>query len=145
MPSATIDFLDSIASPYSCDGCGLDRLAVHNRSTGFGFASFLFSHSFPQRCIQLFPHSIFAPVLEVTIDRLPSRKVVGQQSPRTAAAKHVEYGIHHFPYVHATMASSSLFWRNERSHQQPFNIAEITVVQFAGHRQSCSFQGYLVY
>src|SRR3990172_378978 len=71
---------------------GLDALAINNRRARSGLPSFTRADGFDQDGIDLVPHALIAPLPIVAIDRLPRRKVMRHQPPRTAAPENIEDG-----------------------------------------------------
>jgi hypothetical protein len=91
---ATPHFFPRIVALFRTANCTrFDGLTVDDPCAGLGIAALLDANLETQRLEQLVPDTFVSPATKVPVDGAPGREIVGQQSPRTAAAQDVEDGI----------------------------------------------------
>lgn len=130
---APLDFLIAVVPAFALDFRGLDALAVNNRRTGLGLTTGFLAHGFPQGIVHGFPDTLLAPGVEVAVDGLPGREVVGQHAPGAATPQDIENGVDHFSDVHTSATAPSLGRGNEWFQDEPLDIGQITGVCFSVH------------
>src|SRR5262249_40632016 len=113
----------------------LDRLAVDAGDAGIGVAARRPAHPPPQGGEEPIPGTILLPGLEVVVDGLPGREVIGQGPPRTALAGEVEDGIDHLAHVGFARPAAGSGRRNPRLQDGPLLVRQIRRVAFAVHTE----------
>jgi hypothetical protein len=100
-------------------------LTVENGRTWFGFPPKRNTQFSPQRSIDLFPNSLLLPSAEIPIGREPAGQIMRDHTPRTAAAQHIQNGIHDLSPLNFLRTSFWLFSWNQRFQDLPFFIRYI--------------------
>src|SRR5579862_1910079 len=93
MSLPTHDLLPSIIATRAAHLGRLHGLAIDDRCGGFGVPPRTLSNFRPECVVDLLPGPVFTPSVEVAVDRLPQREVVGQVPPLTPSPKHIEDGV----------------------------------------------------
>ena len=80
-----------------------------------------------QSIMHLLEHTVRGPTAEGLVRSRPRRKRLGQQTPRTACAKHIAAGIHQMPALVASGRAWSTGSLEQIRYQRPFGIRQVGV------------------
>ena len=133
----------AVIPTFSLHFSGFDTLAVDDRRAGFDFTACCLAHTPTQSIVYGFPDAFLAPGVEVTIDRLPRGKVVGQHAPGATTSQDIENGIDDFPHINASATTSRFGWWNERFQDEMLNIGQITGICFSVHAPIMPERGWM--
>src|SRR5205085_6965720 len=114
MAFASVDLLAAIAAALLTALGRLDRLAVNGAGAGSCGASGLGADQRAEGVEQSLPGAVAGPVLEVVVDRLPGREVMGQRPPAASLACVVEQGVDDLAQVGLARAPTPAWTREER-------------------------------
>jgi hypothetical protein len=126
MAFAPVDLLRHLGSSLFPAFGRLHAWAVNNGGAGLGLPPCLLSDRRDQGRGELLPQPAVAPPPILPIDRLPRRKVVGQQPPRLPAAHKIEDRIEDLPIRPGARAASGAVAHGQQRHNPiPLLIIQI--------------------
>ena len=122
MAFGAIDALGPIVATDAPNPSRAYGLAVDNTGARVGVASDAGAELLAKGGVHLFPRAIQAPQPEVVIGRLPSRKLVWQQPPRTATPNHVEDRVDDLAHGMQSGSTETLRRRQERLQARKLSV-----------------------
>src|SRR5690349_8503423 len=106
MPFAAVDFLARIVAPLAANFGGPHTLAVDNRGTGSPLAPFGVPEFLAELVVNRLPHAVQSPLPKQIVHCSPLWTIVGQLTPLTACAVHVQNGVNHLSSTDLARSSS---------------------------------------
>ena len=82
--------------------------------------------------MHVLPGAVPAPAPEVLVDHLPGRKVMGQQTLRTATTENIEDRVQNFALQICLRSAAWFGGGDQMLNQRPFAVTEVGWVRFAG-------------
>src|SRR4051812_47841722 len=112
--------------PY-VDGtlCGL---AVDDRRRRARFAACVLPHLNIERVVDALQRPVPVPQVKVLPDGAARRQVLRQRLPLTPRPEHIKDRVEDLTNVHRSRAAAALCRTDQRSHQRPFGLRQITLV-----------------
>jgi hypothetical protein len=111
---------------------GLDRLTVETSSTGLAALAGGHADIAPEQIMHPLPAPVLAPAPEVLVHHLPGWKIVGQQTPRTAAPEEITDRLQEFTVRLRLGPPTGFSGGHQRLKQGPLAVTESGGVWFAG-------------
>ena len=105
---------------------GFGALTVDNGNTGACLPSLVLPGCKVKCMMQTLQGTVIIPQHEIGMRRAFGRQVLGQRLPLAAGRKHIENCVQDFPNIHLAPPSATFSRRDQRRHQRPFGIAQIT-------------------
>src|SRR6516165_6306835 len=109
------------------------RPQMEKRGTGRFLASGGAAHCRPQAVVNRLPSAVKTPSPKDAINRSPLGKIVGQHSPRTAAAVDIQDRFNHTAPVDGPRRSHLARLRQQRFNQLPLLIRKIAGIMVSFH------------
>src|SRR5262249_46516573 len=136
MPLAALDLLTAVRAPLLATQGRLDRLTVESGGAGRRCPPGLDAGQGTQGVEDLLPGTVPVPPLEVVVDRLPRRQVMGQRPPGTPFAGVVKQGVDDFAQIDFAGPpgpTASLDAGQQRLDQRPLLVRQVAGIRFAFH------------
>jgi len=91
------------------------------------------AHAAAQSLVDQQPGAVGAKAIVIMSTGAPVGKVMGDRSPRTAAAQQVKDAVEHFANVDAARSPAPAFWRDERFYELPLLVGQIRWIRLPCH------------
>src|SRR5215213_3708837 len=111
--------------PFDGTLCGL---AVDDRRSRARFAACVLPHLNIERVVDALQRPVPVPQVKVLPDGAARRQVLRQPLPLTPRPEHIKDRVEDLTNVHCSRAAAALGRTDQRSHQRPFGLRQITLV-----------------
>src|SRR5215204_1395437 len=111
--------------PFDGTLCGL---AVDDRRRRARLAACVLPHLNIERVVDALQRPVPVPQVEVLPDGAARRQVLRQRLPLTPRPEHIKDRVEDLTNVHRSRAAAALGRTDQRSHQRPFGVRQITLV-----------------